>query len=177
MTGYSLPFAQGAKLIELGGGAAPIVRPNCDVRMCQDANGNQMVDFTADFEKPLPIQSEEWDGVISKFSMEHVSWRTVRGLIKEIYRILKPGGTAVVIIPNLLEQARSLVEKGDSGEWDDNASCLIFGDLDYPENSHKCGFSPEYAGRLFREAGFAVVLVLPFGDNALKTDMVVEARR
>jgi predicted SAM-dependent methyltransferase len=172
---YTLPFQQGQKLIELGGGAQPIVHPNVDVRQCYDTENRPTVDFMADFNKPLPITSDEWDGLFAKFVLEHVSWREVRGFITEIHRILKTGGTAVLVVPNLLEQARKLVEIGDSGEWEDRWVCMVFGDLDYPENSHKCGFSPEFACRLFREAGFSRVLIVPYGE--LKTDMIIEATK
>lgn len=173
---YSLPFKQGDKLIELGGGAAPMLHPNVDVRQCFDTNGRPTVDFTADFDKPLPITADEWDGVFCKYAIEHVSWRDVRGFIAEVHRILKSGGIAVFIAPNLLEQARLLVHLGDRGEWDDQrGACMVFGDLDYAENSHKCGFSPEYACRLFREAGFSRVLVVPHGE--FKTDMIIEASK
>lgn len=166
---YQLPFAPGSKVIELGGGTLPLFRPNVDVRW------GPATDFTADFGKPLPIATEEWDGVFSKYAMEHISWRDVRGFISEVHRILKPNGIAVMVIPNLLEQARKLVEVGDAGKWDDRWVCMIFGDLDYPENGHKCGFSPEFAGRLFRAAGFSRVVIVPHGE--IGTDMIVEAQK
>ena len=166
---YQLPFRHGQKIIELGGGDAPVFRPNVDARF------GPQTDFTADFSKPLPITSDEWDGVFCKFAIEHISWRDVRGFIGEVRRILKIGGTAVVIAPNLLEQARKLVEVAESDGIDDRWVTMIFGDLDYPENSHKCGFSPEFACRLFREAGFSKVLVVPFGE--LQTDMIIEATK
>jgi ubiquinone/menaquinone biosynthesis C-methylase UbiE len=166
---YQLPFQQGQKIIELGGGDRPIVRPNVDYRPGPNT------DFTADFAKPLPITSDEWEGVFSKFAIEHISWRDVRGFISEVYRILKLGGVAVIIAPNLLEQARMFVKVADAGDLEDRWVCMVYGDLDYAENSHKCGFSPEFACRLFREAGFKSVIVVPFGE--LKTDMIIEARK
>lgn len=170
---YRLPFQQGQKVIELGGGAAPVFRPNVDVRYCNDANEQRTVDFTADFDKALPITSDEWDGLFCKFAIEHISWRNVRGFIAECYRILKSGGVAVMVAPNLLEQARKFVEIAESYGIEDRWVEMIFGSLDYPENSHKCGFSPEFACRLFREAGFSRVTVVPFGE--LRTDMIIEA--
>ncbi len=149
--------------------------PNVDVRQCYDAEGRSTVDFTADFNKPLPIQSDEWDYVLSKYAIEHISWREVRGFIKEVCRILKPGGSAIIVAPNLLEQARKFVEIAESEGIEDRWVDMVFGSLDYPENSHKAGFSPEFACRLFREAGFSRVIVVPFGE--LQTDMIIEARK
>lgn len=173
-----IQFPEGAKLIELGGGANPMVRPNVDVRPCQDAQGNQMVDFTADFDKPLPIQSDEWDGVICKFVIEHLSWRCVRQFISEVFRILKPGGKAVFITANTSAQIE-WIKKNPEG-WDnklffESASCIIFGDQDYPENTHKNWMDADTAIDLFLEAKFHGCHVQPYGER--QTDILIEANK
>lgn len=168
---YELPFVAGAKVIELGGGAVPVYRPNVDVRACFDASGQRVVDFTADFDQPLPIQSNEWDGVFSKYAIEHISWRKVDGFVSEVHRILKPGGFAVVVTANGEAQMRWALKQ----DWDERVSQCLGGDQDFPDNTHKVFFSPAWIARLFRMAGFSCVIVLPFGD--LVTDMIVEARK
>jgi len=168
---YGLPFQPGAKVIELGGGACPIVHPNVDVRQCFDSGGMPTVDFTADFDKPLPITSEEWDGVFSKFAIEHVSWREVGGFIAEIHRILKPGGSAVIVTANAEAQMKWALAQ----DWDEKVSQCLGGDQDYSNNTHKVFFNPAWIARLFREAGFARVTIVPFGE--LRTDMIVEAKK
>lgn len=174
---YNLPFKQGDKVIELGGANQNLFHPNVDVRQCYDANGKPTVDFTADFNKPLPIMDNEWDGVFQKFSIEHMSWRNLRNFIKEIYRILAPGGTAVFVTANLLEQARILVE---TPYWEDHHVGMIFGDQNYDgdewkHNAHYVGFSPERAGRLFKEAGFDKVIMLPWPQFI--GDLIIEATK
>lgn len=163
---YNLPFTQGQKLLEIGGGNVPIIRPNLDIR--KEPN----VDIVADISKPLPIKDNELDGVFSKFAIEHISWKQIRAFIKEVYRILKPGGQAVFITANLLEQARILTEVPN---FEDNWVCMVFGENDYPENSHRAGFSPEFAGRLFKETGFERVIVAPWPD--WRGDMIIEAKK
>jgi len=152
------------KAIELGGGSNPQYHPNVDVR--PDKN----VDIVADFEKLLPLPDSEYDFVYSAFVLEHVSWRNSKQFVKEICRILKPNGRALIITANLLEQCKVIA---NSQVWDENFSCMIFGNLDYSDNSHKCGFSPAYAIKLFKEAGFATVQVDPLPQ--CKTDMVIQA--
>lgn len=168
---YALPFAQGSKVIELGGGGAPMFRPNVDARACFDAEGQQVVDFTADFEQPLPIMSDEWDGVFSKFVIEHISWRKISGFISELHRILRTGGVAVIITANAEAQMRWALRQ----DWDAQVSQCLGGDQDYSDNTHKVFFNPAWVTRLFRAAGFSCVIVVPFG--ALETDMIVEARK
>lgn len=162
------------RLVELGGGDNPRLRPNVDCRPGPN------VDLIADFNKPLPLPDGDFDGVFSQYALEHVSWRNVRGFLKEVCRILRPGGKAAFVVPNTEEQMRWVLSKG----WEhrppregmgafEESSCVLFGDLDYPENSHKAYFSPDIAVGLFKSAGFGDVHVTPCGECG--TDMVVEA--
>ena len=158
------------KVIELGGGQHPKLHPNVD---CRNGEG---VDIVADLEKSLPLPSNEYEYVYSAFAIEHLSWRAVKGFIAEIYRILKAGGQVMVIAPNLLEQCRKIVCRPvdeNNNDWDENFSCMIFGDQNYSENTHKNGMSPRYAKKLFEEAGFAKVSVSPYPN--CETDMVILA--
>ena len=164
---YSLPFKKSDKIIELGGGTQPMFRPNMDIR---EGPG---VDIVGDLSKPFPIKSSDYDCIFSKYALEHTSWRIMPGVVKESCRILRPGGRAVFIIPNTKAQMQWALGQNDE-DYDKVAQCL-FGDLDYAENSHKAAFSPAYATRIFREAGFVDVAVIPHGE--LKTDMIVEARK
>jgi predicted SAM-dependent methyltransferase len=164
--GYRLPFPPGGRVIELGGGDRPKYHPNIDARWIPG------VDLVADLGFPLPIPGGEWDGVYCQYALEHVSWRRVRTTIAEMHRLLKPGGVAVVITANLREQCRVLAE---AQEWNDDLISTVFGDQDYPGNTHQSGFSPEYATRLFKEAGFHEVKIYPIETELGPTDMLLEA--
>ena len=161
--------APDARVVELGGGSAPQWHPNVDVRMCFDPAGRPTVDFTADFGQPLPMLSAEWDVVFSRYAIEHISWRLIGGFVTELFRILKPGGSAVIITANAEAQMHWALAR----DWDERVSQCLGGDQDYPDNSHKTFLNPPWAARLFREAGFARVIVYPHGE--LATDMVIEA--
>lgn len=165
---YSLPFSQA---IELGGGTVPMFRPNLDVRYAEN------VDIVASLDGPLPFSDASVPNIFSRYAAEHVSWRAIPGLWSECHRILAPGGFTVLVLPNLLEQARRAVEYGDSGRWheENGVPCMVFGDLNYKENAHAAGWSPEAICRELRAAGFISVLVMPHG--AVGTDMIVEVRK
>jgi predicted SAM-dependent methyltransferase len=163
---FTLPFKQGDKIIELGGGTVPVFRPNLDVRAAEN------VDIVADFDEPLPVPDKEYDGVFSKFCIEHVSWRKVKMFMQECCRILKDNGTAVFITANTQKQMEWVLDHDD---WDDLCSCIIFGDQDYEDNTHKNSLNPKYAIRLLTEVGFTQVTVFPWGD--LGTDMMIEAKK
>ena len=164
---------------ELGGGANPQVRPNFDVRMVAGPDGQQAVDAVIDFNVyPLPLQSEEWDGIFSQYALEHISWRNIPQFLKEVYRITKPGGKVVFITANTEAQinwAASHPEGWDNQDFYTSISQLLFGDNDYPENTHRVVFSPEVLKRLFEQAGFEQLKLTPYG--ARDTDVCVEAVR
>lgn len=163
---YNLPFGPDSVVLEIGGGRNPFFRPNLDVRPEPE------VDIVADINEKLPIAANQLGGVFCRYAIEHISWRKIKDFIAEVYRILSPGKTAYFVTANLLEQARILTEVDD---FDDKWVCMVFGDNDYPENAHRCGFSPEFAGRLFMEAGFDKVLVMRHPD--WRGDMMIEATK
>lgn len=163
---YTFPFKSTDKVLELGGGTVPMFRPNLDVRQAEN------VDIVADFNEPLPVEDNTYDGIFSKFCIEHISWRKVKLFLEEVYRILKDQGRAVFITANTEKQMEWVLEHDD---WDHHCSCIIFGDQDYADNTHRNSLNPKYAIQLLREVGFSSVVVMPFGD--LATDMVIEATK
>lgn len=165
------PFQHGQKILEVGGGDRPAFRPNMDVRP------GPTVDIVHDLNQPFPLDSDSYDGIYATYIIEHISWRNVLRFICEMRRVIRPGGTAFVVTSNLLEQCRTLV---NLPVWEDKYICMLFGDQNYEgsnwvSNAHHCGFSPQYAIKLFKEAGFESVEVQP--HPKCDTDMVIIARK
>lgn len=158
-----IPFKEGQKILEVGGGAYPMCRPNLDVRPMPT------VDLVGDLNEKWPVEDHSFEGVFSKYAMEHVSWRKVDHFAAELFRVLLPGGGVCLVIPNTRAQMEWALKQSDYGK----VSQCLFGDQDYPENSHKTAFSPESVTDLLRKAGFDAVSVRPHGE--LGTDMIVEA--
>ena len=180
----SIKRGSGHRYLELGGGAAPLVHPTCmggpdvnvDVRHCHLPSGQQTTDFTADFNEPLPIATHDFDGLVCRYCLEHLSWRKVRQFLGEMLRVVKPGHRVVIITSNVAAQIAWL--QAHPQGWDgkgffESASCLLYGDQDYPENSHRCYFTPEVLQALMEEAGFVRVATYPHG--ARDTDLRIEA--
>lgn len=141
-------------------------RPNLDVRRLPS------VDVVADLSEPWPVPDGSYEGVYSAYILEHISWRKAPAFVKELFRVLKPGGTAFIVTSNTEAQMRWALAQEI---FDEKIAQCLFGDNDYAENTHRAAFNPSYAVRLFRDAGFADVAVLPHG--ALGTDMIVEAKK
>jgi len=155
------------KVLEIGGGNNPKYCGKFGNGINLDVRPLPTVDVVHDVNKPLPFDNNKFDYVYSSYLLEHLSWRKVKQFIKEIYRILRPEGRAEIITANTYEQCKKIVEEG----WNDNSSCMLFGDQNYEFNVHKCGFSPEYAIKLFKEAGFDKVDVSPHPE--CETDMII----
>jgi predicted SAM-dependent methyltransferase len=161
---YTLPFV--GNVLELGGGTQPVFRPNLDVRAAEN------VDIVANFEETLPVEDNSYENIFSKFCIEHISWRNVKKFVKEVYRILKNNGKVVFITANTENQMKWVLEHD---EWDDDCSCIIFGDQDYADNTHRNSLNPKHAIKILSEVGFESIIVLPFGE--LRTDMIIEATK
>jgi predicted SAM-dependent methyltransferase len=165
------PFKPGQNILECGGGDRPQFRPNMDFRP------SPTVDIVHDLNKPFPILDNTYDGVFSMYAIEHLSWRKVKDFVKEMYRVIKPGGRAIIITANLLEQCRMLTKLPDLVETN---AAMLWGDQNYDgkdwvANAHHCGFSPASVTKLFKEAGFEGVVVEPL--PVCNTDMSIEATK
>ena len=173
---YPLPFKFSDRVLELGGGNNAIFPENIDIRP------GAKTTIVADLNEPFPIENETYDGVFGNFIMEHIYLSRLRQFLSELHRILKPGGVACIITSNLLQQCQVLLEKEQSGEINDDVIHMLFGgNPDETWNYHHSSLTPQYAIKLFREAGFHGVAIYehPVARQiwGRSTDMILEARK
>jgi predicted SAM-dependent methyltransferase len=164
------------RYLDLGCGDNP--HPACQVHV--DCRPGPHINFTADFNEPLPIKDEDFDGVFNQFVIEHLSWRKVRQFVRELYRVTKPGGKVLTITANTkaqIEWIKSHPEGWDGMDDFESFSCILFGANDYPENTHRNYWDPDLAVKLFGEAGFEDITVQPYGPDRGPTDMAVIASK
>lgn len=163
----------GDRVLELGCGDRR--HPQADVAV--DKRFLQGVtDFSVDLELPFTgeqaIGSDEFDWVYSCWAFEHVSWRNTKQLLSETFRVTKPGGRLVLVLPNTEAQLKHILNKT---EPDDDEGSMLFGGQDYGDNSHKSYWCPRSAVKKLSEVGFVDIMVQPYGY--LQTDMVVQATK
>jgi 2-polyprenyl-3-methyl-5-hydroxy-6-metoxy-1,4-benzoquinol methylase len=96
-----------------------------------------------DLNKPLSNHDNAFDVVVAAEVIEHLE--NPRFMIREIFRILRPGGTALITTPNN-ESWRSLAALLLRGHY------ASFGDLSYP--AHITPLLRKDLTRIFIEAGF-----------------------
>jgi len=112
-------------------------------------------DLVWDMEKtPYPFDTESVEEILLKDSLEHVSWRKVEDVIRECHRILRKGGVLKIQAPDLEAIAKKVILSG-SYDWD-KISYWVYGGQDYPENTHKSGFTIPTLKRLLERHGFIV---------------------
>jgi len=173
MNKYAIIFKEGSKILEIGGGKNPLrsdkgQRVTYNIDVLEDENVDKVVDIS---KYPWPLESDSFDGVFTRYCIEHIEWKDVPGFINEMKRVMKPGGKAVIFTSNTYEQCKKVVEEGiNKGTVE-----LLFGSQEFPDygGAHKSGYSPEYAKKLFEEAGFNQVRIIPHPVS--KTDMIIEA--
>jgi predicted SAM-dependent methyltransferase len=119
------------------------------------------VDFVVDLEKAeLPFPDNFFATIYAIDVIEHITYRKVKQLIKELYRVLNKGGKLIIRTPDMELIAKYVLDRrfpGVHGDLFETMSWYIYGEQDYPENTHKSAFIKETLRQLLEGAGFVVV--------------------
>jgi SAM-dependent methyltransferase len=136
------------------------VRPdyiNIDIRKTRP---NVLV---VDLEKDLLsfIPNDSVVEVIARDCIEHVSWRRVEDLLKDIRRVLKCGGKLYVQVPDLEAISKKVIlnpdfKYGELEGWK-AISYWVYGAQDYQYNFHKAGFTIPTLRKLLEQLGFGII--------------------
>jgi SAM-dependent methyltransferase len=97
----------------------------------------------------IPVPDETFDIVHSSHTLEHFGWPHVDKVLKEWGRILKVGGELRLAVPNLRYVAQRLLDDKiiPTDMW------VIYGEQDYPKNTHVAGFTPNLLKSLVEAMG------------------------
>jgi len=115
-----------------------------------------------DLEKELltPFPDNSVDEIIARDCIEHISWRRVEDLLRDIYRVLKPGGKIFIQVPDLEAIAKKTFFNPDYCFFElcgwKAISFWVYGAQDYGENAHKAGFTIPTLKKLLESIGFEV---------------------
>jgi len=105
-----------------------------------DVNPKWEPDLLADGADLSIIASDTAEYVVLHHVLEHFGLGEADTMLKECYRILAPGGSLIVCVPNLRELARAWLR----GEITDYIYCVnLYGAyMDDEADRHKWGFGP-----------------------------------
>lgn len=121
------------------------------------------VDLVLDIEhNKLPYTDESVEEILAKDIIEHFSFRNIRNVLKEWYRVLKKGGILIIQTPDF-ERIADKFFKGEINGWYE-LSYWLFGAQDHQENTHKAIFTKSELKKLLEEIGFEVVEI--WNDNS-----------
>lgn len=70
--------------------------------------------FIHDLKKPLPFENDSFGAVYASHVLEHLYLSQARNLLKECFRVLKPGGILRIMVPDLEKIADDYVKSKDN---------------------------------------------------------------
>lgn len=98
-------------------------------------------DALGDWNDLSEFLDDSFDFVVNHHSLEHVGCGEGLPFVKEAYRVLKPGGSLLIFVPNL----RALAQRWVTGQMDTQLYMTnVYGPYDGSEESrHKWGYDGE----------------------------------
>lgn len=137
-----------------GGGAADVYHPNIDVQNIPN------VDVVQDLENGrLPLHNEHAERVKMIHIINHVSHYAAKSLLKESFRILKPGGSIYMMVSDTDFLFERIKEDGFIEAW---LNGLYHAPTDSKEGFHKWAYNFTSIKKELEEAGFSSVEHLGF---------------
>ena len=116
-----------------------------------DARQLPHIEYVANIRDPLPFRDNYWDELRAYSILEHVEYRRVPGVLKEWYRVLKPGGKITIVVPYIDGILRGRAAKATSEK---DFMGYLGGEQDYAENYHIAHFDRELLAARLINAGF-----------------------
>lgn len=128
---------------------------NCDI--ARDPNAPRDPELLCDA-KAIPLADGCADTVMAIHVFEHFYRWEIEGVIKEWARLLKPGGSLILELPNLVKACQNYLSglKKGGKDPDQLARWAIYGDprTGNPYMCHPWGYSPQEVIDLLHKNGF-----------------------
>jgi 2-polyprenyl-3-methyl-5-hydroxy-6-metoxy-1,4-benzoquinol methylase len=143
----------GGRILDYGAGVGNLVRRLVDLKIFDEVHAADIMAMPEDLHgvvwsqqdlnTPLMGYDDYFDVIVSAEVIEHLE--NPRAMVRDLYRICKPGGHLLVTTPNN-ESIRALCALLVRGHF------VLFGDSNYP--AHISALLRKDLTRIFEEAGF-----------------------
>lgn len=150
-----------------------------------DAIPGPIVDYVGNCTDLTFLDDESCCEVYASHVLEHLGYNgEVQGVLKGIYRVLKPGGRLRVSVPDLEILCRIYTHPNLPPEGRFHIMRMMFGGRMTPYDIHYTGFDTYLLGRFLYEAGFREIQrvekfdlfkdtsELRYGDTAISLNMM-----
>jgi len=131
--------------IELASGERPFDGYlHCDMRLLESTDLVCLVEN-------LPLATDSVESLLASHIIEHFPYTGILAVLAEWHRVLRPGGTILIITPNL-----GYITHGYVQGWMDytEARNRLFGGQDYEGNFHYTMFDSHSMSLALKETGF-----------------------
>jgi predicted SAM-dependent methyltransferase len=156
-----------------------VLAPGTPERSQLDAEANYL---DADLNKPLPFEDLSIDGILASHVFEHFDAQAGLRLMKECYRVMKPGASLLVSVPDA-SYFRTVDAEDRNSNWDrlfgqsdPNNPIPTFREAALWFNEHFAIMTEDALWSYFRQAGFHAGMihrilpgVPPTGNEAFLT--------
>jgi len=122
-------------------------------------------------QKKLPFVSDSVDAVYTSHFLEHVNGETGLEIIKEIYRILKPGCSLRIVLP-CMDKAMLYYENKDYKQFNH----FFYAANDDSFHSHKYAYNSTFLSKILKENGFSEVVVSSFKADDFEDAKLLDSR-
>lgn len=112
--------------------------------------------------RKLPYEDNSVDKILAMDVIEHFGRNEIATVLKEWYRVLEPGGFLIMKTPDL----RMITEDFISSRIDSVETCRrLFGNQEYPENTHKCIFDAVSLTAILMHQHFSIISIKQTEDR------------
>jgi Methyltransferase domain len=158
------------RVLNVGGGGSRELPPVFDGYECHvlDIDPDVNPDVLCDALEMHTLEAASYEGILCSHNLEHFYAHEVPRVLSGFLHVLKPGGLAQIVVPNLAglfdAMRQNNLDIGDVWYRTGSGSAITFHDVLYGWGpimkggnlfyAHKCGFTAETLGRVLVDSGF-----------------------
>jgi hypothetical protein len=150
--GIPLHYQPEGFCVEIGPGPCP-VEGFVHVDAVQGGHVEVVGDLT---QGPLPFPDDSVDRLYSSHFLEHLPWTHVPQVLADFARIIRPGGTIELHVPDMAKCLKA-------PNWTE-VMLNLFGGMNHEHDVHMAGFRPKELRAFLIGAGFRPEPIDPIGD-------------